>query len=245
MIQNIKIIYQDNALLVLDKPAYILVHPTMAKEKNTLADFIKKNFPQINRFVWPDPNRAGIVHRLDKDTSGLIIIAKKPDVLINLQSQFKRRIVKKNYLALVLGKIKNNRGLIETQITRGKNGLQKAVGANYSFIKSKTKPAITEYETIGEYQYQNQTLSLVKASPQTGRMHQIRLHLKYIGHPIIGDPLYNNKLSRQVSNKLKVKRQFLHAEQITFNHPYNHHTLSLNSKLPEELQKVLFQIKPC
>ena len=95
MIQNIKIIYQDKALLVLDKPAYILVHPTMAKEENTLADFIKIRFPEINHFIWPDQNRAGIVHRLDRDTSGLIIIAKKPDVLMNLQSQFKRRIVKK------------------------------------------------------------------------------------------------------------------------------------------------------
>ncbi len=239
MLNKIKTIYTDNSLLVIDKPAGILVHPTQAGEKDTLVDFLVTHVKGIEKLDWPDPDRLGIAHRLDKDTSGLMILAKTPDILKNLQEQFKQRKVKKNYLALVLGKIIPKDGKIEASITRSRTGPQSIQNISYSFSKQKIRKAVTLYETINIYTYQNEMLTLIKALPQTGRMHQIRVHLKHHGFPIIGDKLYCNKQSKKISKELIIDRQFLHAEKIEFKHPKSNKLMSFDSMLPKDLQNIL------
>lgn len=237
-----KIIHEDRDLIVLAKPAGILVHETLAREKETIVKNLIKTDKINPRLSWPNPSRPGIVHRLDKDTSGLIVIAKTPKVLQELQQQFKNRQVKKEYIALVAGEVAPAEGKIEAAITRDKAGPQKVQVFNYSFSKKLSRSAVTFYETIGKYKFRNNILTLLKASPQTGRMHQIRLHLKYIGNPILGDPLYNTKLSRKISDKLNINRQFLHASKIEFWHPVNQKKMVFESSLPKELEDILVKL---
>jgi len=252
----IKIIHEDDDLIIVDKPANILVHPTCppslrsgvsrragAKESETLVAWLTNKYPEIVKLSWPDKTRAGIVHRLDKNTSGLIILAKNPGALSKLQEEFKNRKIKKTYLALVLGKIEPKEGKIEAAITRGKAGLQKVLEYSYSFSKDKVRPAVTNYRTIKNYRYRGQDLTLVEAQPETGRMHQIRVHLKHIGHPVIGDPLYNTKESRKLSKELDLNRQFLHARGLEFIHPLTKKGINLSSDLPNDLKNVLSKME--
>ena len=238
----IKIILDDNNLLVLDKPAGVLVHPTQADEKNTLVDFLIEKYPEIKNLDWPDKTRIGVVHRLDKDTSGVIVMAKTPDVLAKLQTQFKDGEIQKNYSALVLGKVEKE-GKVEAAIERGEAGTQKVIDFTYSFDKKTARPAITFYKPIEYYRFGNNDLTLLEVQPKTGRMHQIRTHLKYLGFPIIGDPLYNIKPSRQISKDLKLDRQFLHAEKLEFTHPITSKKMIFESELPDDLQNVLDKLK--
>lgn len=238
---NIKIIFSDDNLLVLDKPAGILVHPTQANENNTLVNFLIEKYPEVKNLDWPDMTRIGVVHRLDKDTSGVIVMAKNPEILAKLQSQFKDREIQKTYLALVLGKIEKD-GKIEAAIERGEAGTQKVIDFTYSFDKKTARPAITFYKPIKYYRYDNNDLTLLEVQPKTGRMHQIRTHLKYLGFPIIGDSLYNIKPSRQISKKLNLNRQFLHAEKLEFIHPMTNKKINFESELPDNLQNILNNI---
>lgn len=238
---NIKIIFEDEYLLVLDKPAGILVHPTPAQEKNTLVDFLRARIAKIETMPWPDRTRAGIVHRLDKDTSGLIIVAKNPRTLVRLQEQFRHHKVQKTYLALVLGKLEKS-GEIEAMLTRGKAGFQKVRELDFSIKNETIQPAVTLYQTMTKYHFQNQLLTLVEVIPKTGRMHQIRAHFKHISHPVIGDPLYNTKASRKISKKLGISRQFLHAQKLEFKHPLTQKKIKFKSQLPNELNNILVKI---
>lgn len=249
MLAKIKIIFEDKYLIVLDKPAGILVHPTEKGEKDssyqrraeadTLVDWLIKKYPNIEKLNWPDKSRIGVVHRLDKDTSGIILMAKTPEVLEKLQAQFQNREVKKTYLALVFGKVKPLQGKIEAAITRGDAGTQKVLDQVYSFSKTNIRLAVTNYKVIRSYKYDGSDLTLLGAMPQTGRMHQIRVHLKHIGHPIIGDQLYNIKASRQISKELKIERQFLHAQKLEFSHPLNNKKMLFESALPQDLDTIL------
>jgi len=241
MESNIKIIFEDENLLILDKPAGVLVHPTQANEKDTLVDFLINKFPEIIKFNWPDKTRIGVVHRLDKDTSGLIVMAKNPETLAQLQDQFKSRKVQKTYTALVLGKIEKA-GSIEADISRGQAGLQKVIETTYSFSKN-SRPAITEYRPIKHFNYKNNDLTLLEVKPKTGRMHQIRVHLKYLGYPIIGDPLYNIKPSRNLSKELDLDRQFLHASRIEFYDSLAKKMILLKSELPDDLENIINKLE--
>lgn len=239
---NIKIILDEDNLLVLDKPAGILVHPTLANEKNTLVDFLVEKYPEIKNLDWPDITRIGVVHRLDKDTSGVIVMAKNPEVLAKLQAQFKDREIQKTYLALVLGKVEKE-GKVEAAIERGNAGMQKVIDFTYSFDKKTARPAVTFYKPIKYYRFSNNDLTLLEVQPKTGRMHQIRTHLKYLGFPIIGDPLYNIKPSRQISKDLNLDRQFLHAKKLEFIDPITNEKMIFESELPDNLQNVLDKLK--
>lgn len=234
---NIEIIYKDGDILIVNKPAGVLVHPTLAKESNALTFWLTNKYPEIKDLNWPDTTRIGVVHRLDKDTSGLVILAKNPEILKKLQVEFQERKIKKTYLALVLGRAKEE-GEIKAMITRGEAGKQKIQEFDLSF-GPKVRQAVTYYDTQKYYHYKSQELSLIQAKPQTGRMHQIRVHLKYILHPIIGDPLYNTKESRKISKELNLNRQFLHAQKLKFIHPLTKEKISLESKLPEDLEEIL------
>ena len=241
-LMDIKILYEDDNLIVIDKPAGVLVHPTQANEKNTLVDFLIEKYPETKNLDWPDKSRTGVVHRLDKDTSGVIVMAKNPDVLAKLQSQFKDREIQKTYLALILGKVEKE-GKVEAAIERGEAGTQKVIDFTYSFDKKTARPAVTFYKPIKYYRYDNNDLTLLEVQPKTGRMHQIRTHLKYLGFPIIGDPLYNIKPSRQISKKLDFDRQFLHAEKLEFTDPITNEKMIFESELPDDLQNVLDKLK--
>ena len=240
---DIKIIFEDNYLIVLNKPAGVLVHPTEKGESNTLVDFLKTHLPKIEKLGWEDSNRPGIVHRLDKDTSGLIILAKTPEVLEKLQEQFKSRRVQKTYIALVLGKLSKKEGKIEAAITRGKVGIQTVREFNYTIKSEILRPAVTFYKTISQYKFKNDILTLLEVSPKTGRMHQIRTHLKYIDCPIIGDPLYNTKASRKISKVIGLNRQFLHAENLEFKHPQTNRLVNFKSPLPDDLENILAKLE--
>jgi len=234
--EQIKIIFENNDFLVIDKPAGILVHPTAANEPDTLTSWLTARYPEIAELDWPDKTRIGIVHRLDKDTSGLILLAKNPETLEKLQEEFKGRTIKKSYQALVLGKTPDE-GKVEAGIVRDSNkDMMKIQETTYSFTKGTVREAVTEYKTIERFQYQNEDLSLVEVYPQTGRMHQIRLHMKYAGFPLIGDQMYQTKLSNQISKELGIERQFLHAVELKFAN-YDFH-----SELADDLKNLLKKI---
>lgn len=244
-----KIIYQDENLAVLDKPAGVLVHPTEAHEKNTLVDFIIKKWPALRQGFGrqADQSRIGIVHRLDKDTSGLIIIAKNPQAQKFLQAQFKNREIEKKYLTLVLGKVEPVQGEIITQISREKGDTVKQKISSFSFSWDKnSKQAISYYHVIKNYTYDlrlmTYDLSLLEVEIKTGRMHQIRAQLAHKGWPVIGDQLYNTKESKRISDALGLSRQFLHAYKLQFTLP-SKEIKQIHLDLPEDLQRVLSKIK--
>lgn len=212
---DIPIIYEDNDILVINKSAGILVHP-VKNEKDTLIGFLLKKHPT-----------AQLVHRLDQDTSGLMVIAKNEKIAEWLKEQFQNRTIKKKYLALVIGKFKDKKGIITKTISKSR----KRRGSQTTTPIGKRREAITRYEVIREYP--NHTL--LEVSPETGRTHQIRVHLASIGHPIAGDEKY--KFKRQSKIK-ELNRQFLHAKYLQFALP-NGKVMEFESKLPNELNKIL------
>lgn len=224
----LKIIYEDSDCIVIDKPAGMVVHPALGHFSGTVVNAILAHLKK-------DPTvsiRPGIVHRLDKDTSGLMVVAKNEFAEKSLRDQFKIRVVKKTYLALVRGILTKKEGVIDKPIGRNPKNRQKFG------IVANGKEAQTNYEVldeIGKY-------SLVEAKPLTGRTHQIRVHLSSLGHPLIGDRVYGTKL---IHDKIGVDldRQFLHASQLEFRQPSTNKVLSFNSKLPFDLENFLNQLK--
>ncbi len=259
---EIPIRYEDQYLLIVDKPAGLIVHEgaghtheesdegetaegadPMGTDSILLTDWLKAHQPQIIRAFANEPAdlyfRPGIVHRLDKDTSGLLIIAKTPAIKTALQTLFKDRSVTKHYIALVLGRPDPAAGQIETTISRDPHHRRQM---SVSFT-DKGKLAQTEYRTTKSWGYrykgQSQLLSLVSITLHSGRMHQIRVHLKYKGWPIIGDQTYKTKPSRNISKELGLDRQFLHAEHLEFKHPVTGEAIVVMSPLPTDLQRTI------
>lgn len=249
-----QIIYEDKNLAVINKPANLSVHPAPGNKEKTLVDFLLEKYPEMTKYKWDDPSRAGIVHRLDKDTSGLIVVAKNPETQSFLQEQFKNRTVDKRYLALVLGKVNTFHlqggkwGKIITDIGRDQKNRtkQKVTPMVFSWTKGKTRPAETWFKALKHFEsYKLQVisyeLSLLEVKPITGRMHQIRVHLKYAGYPVIGDPVYDTKESRIISKKLGLNRQFLHAYKLKMKLPDGSKKL-FGLKLPNDLNQILDHI---
>ncbi len=224
----LNIIFENQDVIVLNKPAGLLVHPTEKSKEKTLVHELIKYYPQIKQ-VGDNPKiRPGIVHRLDKDTSGILIIAKNQKAFLFLKKEFKKRKVKKTYLALVHGKMQNKQGIINSPISMSGSGLKRQA---YLFTNKKSKPALTKWKL--KMQYRN--FALLKVMPKTGRTHQIRVHLKSINHPIAGDKLY--KFKRQ-KNPNYLNRQFLHAWKLKINLP-NSKQKEFIAPLPNNLSKVL------
>jgi len=234
---NMKIIFENDNYIIVDKPAGVLVHPTAANETDTLVSFLEEKYADFKNQAWPEPMRAGIVHRLDKDTSGLIILAKNPETLERLQELFKSRQVKKTYQALVIGKTLET-GKIDIAIVRdSQKDMMKTQAISFSFSHGTAREAVTEFKTIARYKYKNQDLSLVEVYPQTGRMHQIRVHMKHLGFPLIGDQMYFNKPAKRLSKDLSIARQFLHAVKLEI------YGQSFTSDLADDLKVVLSKLK--
>jgi 23S rRNA pseudouridine1911/1915/1917 synthase len=245
----IKVVFEDDSLIVLDKPAGLVVDKSETQTENTLENWLE-DYPTAGKNL----ERAGIVHRLDKDTSGLILIAKTTEALEKLQQQFQERIVKKEYLALVHGEVLKS-GRIEGAIGRNPANREKFIvieegkeaTTEYSPVKQLIMPEekITEiFPNFNKIQLRRLFTShyplftLVACQPQTGRTHQIRVHLKHIGFPIVSDEKYVGKKTYRLDHRW-CPRQFLHAAKISFNHPESGKRLEFDSPLPEDLEKAL------
>lgn len=227
-----QILYEDKNLLVINKPAGIIVHPTARNiSEPSIAGWLIKKYSQIKK-VGEDPLRPGIVHRLDKDTSGVLVIAKNQPAFYFLKQQFQEYKIKKKYLALVRGEIKKQQGIIDLPLVRSKKSPMKrkvVIGENED---KKVKAALTKYRVLKQYQ----GYTLLEVFPQTGRTHQIRVHLAAIGFPVAGDKLYGYK--KKDKNLINISRQFLHAQEISFFSPTGEY-LEIEAPLPDNLKQFL------
>jgi len=243
MIMDIKTIYEDNNLLVVDKPAGIIVFPEGENLKNTektLIDYLIEKNPELKSAG--DQPRYGIVHRLDKDTSGILLVAKTTETLIFLQNQFINREVDKKYICLAEGLIKEDFGEIKTLIARSKKDPRKQTIYQLNEPAPKSaREAISEYKVIERYE----DFTLLEVKIKTGRKHQIRCHLSFFQHPIAGDKLYGFKNSKTPEG---LKRQFLHSAYLKIQLPAcadrpNKEIKEFQSDLPEDLQQILKKLK--
>jgi len=262
---KLNILYQDQDLLVLDKPAGLVVDKSNTQAIDTLEDILQKEF-EIKL------ERGGIVHRLDKDTSGVILIAKTQTALDNLQAQFKERKIKKEYLALVHGFIEEG-GVIEGAIGRNPRNREKftvfgrparSQAQDLAGRQVEGKEATTEYEPLKQLTMDNGELTnifpdfnkiqmrkldrmkynhftLLKVHPLTGRTHQIRVHLKYAGFPVVGDEKYVGRKVYRLDHRW-CPRLFLHAAKLRFRHPVTGNWMEFEAKLPEDLKNTLWTI---
>ncbi|MBV6479706.1 MAG: Ribosomal large subunit pseudouridine synthase D [Ignavibacteria bacterium] len=246
----LNIVHEDDYLIVINKPPGMVVHPAYKNYSGTLVNALmyyasQKNdaLSNLNGF-----ERAGIVHRLDKDTSGLIVVAKDEVTHRKLSEQFFHHTVEREYNAVIWGKLKNKKGEIVNKLGRDKRDRKKV--AVLSDDETHGKTAITNFEVIDEYEF----LSLVRLKLKTGRTHQIRVHLSFIGHPVFGDESYggrephsvnlNSNIKAQVKNLLElIPRQALHAKVIGFVHPSTKENLRFESELPNDMISVIEKIK--
>ncbi len=207
-IPKIKIIYEDDDVIVINKPAGVLSQNAESSKSPSVSDFLVKYYPKIKE-VGEDEQRYGTVHRLDKDTSGVMIVAKNNQAFEFLKDQFKNRKTQKVYLALVYGKVNPPEGVIDLKIGRSKtNPNMQTVIDTKKKGNIKSREARTVYKTIKNFK----DYSLLEVSPKTGRMHQIRVHLKAIGYPVVGDKKYFFK--KYKNENLELNRQFLHASEL-------------------------------
>lgn len=228
-----QIIYEDNDLLVVNKPSGLITHPKNAEDKQeSVTGWLIEKYPEI-KTVGEDPLRPGLVHRLDKDTSGLLVIAKNQDSFFYLKSLFQDKKIKKHYLALVHGKPKESKGIIDAPM--GRIGMKRTTQLHGKKKLKDEKTAVTEYNTLRNFN----DFTLLEVSPHTGRTHQIRVHLKSIGTPVAGDPLYGRGGKK---NHGEPNRLFLHAYKLQFISP-DGKSLTIEAELPDELQKVLNMLK--
>ena len=242
---DLEILYEDEDLIVINKSAGISIHPGPGNYDNTivnaLINYNGKNLSNIGNDLRP-----GIVHRIDKDTSGLIVVAKNNITHENLSKQFSEHTVTRVYQALVWGKIRPQNGKIETNIVRSSKNRQMM-----EVSLKKGKKAITNYKTLEVFEAKTiPTFSLVECKLETGRTHQIRVHLSYRGNNILGDKKYKKKYKKfmNIDNELEklitgLDRQFLHAKSLGFSHPKTSKRKEFSSKLPIDLDKILKKLR--
>jgi 23S rRNA pseudouridine1911/1915/1917 synthase len=232
------ILYEDEHLLVVDKPAGMVVHPAYGHYTGTLVNALLYHCNVLS--ALQDATRPGIVHRIDKETSGLLVVAKNDAAHARLARQFARRTIEREYQALVWGLFREATGVIEAQLGRSKADRKKMA------VVAGGKIAITEYTVLERFRY----LSLLSLKLRTGRTHQIRVHLAHIHHPVFGDPAYSGRQiawgpgtprqKAEVQQLLKIlPRQALHARTLGFVHPVSGHHVSFESPIPPDMLRVL------
>lgn len=220
------IIYEDNDVVVLNKARGMVVHPAPGNYTGTLVNALLyhcSNLSGINSAIRP-----GIVHRLDKDTSGIMIVAKNDAAHISLSQQIQSKTAVRTYLAVVRGNIKTDSGTIETQIARDKTDRKKM-----AVVKEGGRDAITDYEVLerfGKY-------TLVRCKLRTGRTHQIRVHMEYLGYPLVGDPKYS-----PMKTPFGIKGQALHSHTLEFTHPRTGERMKFEAPLPEDMHKIITRL---
>ena len=221
------IIYEDNDIIVINKQKGLVVHPGNGNPDHTLVNAVmakcKGSLSGIGGKIRP-----GIVHRLDKDTSGLIIVAKNDKAHIGLSEQLKNKEIKKTYIALVRGNIQENEATIQMPIGRSKKDRKKMA------VMKKGKEAITHFKVLKRYG----KYTLLEVKIETGRTHQIRVHMAEIGHPVVGDMVYSNG-----KNEFGIEGQMLHAKQLEFKHPITQEEIKLTAPLPEYFEEILGQLE--
>lgn len=221
------IIYEDDDVVVVNKARGMVVHPAAGNYNGTLVNALLyhcKNLSGINGVIRP-----GIVHRLDKDTSGIMICAKNDSAHLSLSEQIQSKTAQRTYLAVVRGNVKNDSGIIETQIARDKNDRKKM-----AVVTEGGRQAITEYEVaerFGKY-------TVVKCRLKTGRTHQIRVHMEYLGYPLVGDPKYS-----PMKTPFAINGQALHSLTLSFTHPRTGERLTFDAPLPEDMKKILTRLR--
>tara|TARA_B110000046_G_scaffold17168_1_gene16466 strand:- start:609 stop:1589 length:981 start_codon:yes stop_codon:yes gene_type:complete len=242
---KLEIIYEDDDLLVINKPAGIIMHPGAGNYNETIVNALM-HYNKDSLSTIGDELRPGIVHRIDKDTSGLIVIAKNNETHENLSHQFSEHTITRVYQLLVWGKLRPSSGIIDTFIARSSKNRQMMEVNN-----SKGKRAVTNYKTIEIFENdKTPTLSLVECKLETGRTHQIRVHMTHMGNSIMGDGKYKKKYKRlknidtSLENLIyKLDRQFLHAQTLGFIHPKTNEEMIFTSILPQELENILILLR--
>lgn len=223
---DLNIVYEDDDVMVVDKPSGIVVHPGNGNTSKTLVNglmYYSESLSKLNGDFRP-----GIVHRIDKDTSGLLLIAKTDKAHISLSNQLKNKTINRIYIALVKGVINHDTGEIDAPIGRDKNDRKKMC-----VTSTNSKKAVTHFKVLERYK----NASLIECKLDTGRTHQIRVHMKYINHPVVNDPIYNN------SKNLYNFGQMLHAKTIGFIHPTTNKYMEFTSNPPKEFYDILKEYK--
>ena len=229
---DLNIVYEDKSILVISKEAGMLTHPAPGNEKHTLVNALMYHCKNLSELSGKE--RAGIVHRLDKDTSGLLVAAKDENVHHRLSEMFAERKVKKIYIALAEGRFKEDRGEIKLPIGRSRIDRKKM-----SVAIDNGRNAVTAFEVIEEFRH----AALLNIYPRTGRTHQIRVHLNYIGHPIIADQVYGTRFSSKIAKMIGLERQFLHAAKLEFTHPITEKLMEFEDPIPQDLSESLERLR--
>jgi 23S rRNA pseudouridine1911/1915/1917 synthase len=238
MEMDLNVIHEDRDCAVIVKPPGLVVHPGAGHRQGTLANALLARYPEMSAMADLTTRRGrrpGIVHRLDRDTSGLMVVAMHEEARRNLQRQFRRRSVEKAYLALLHGRLAQPRGRIQGPIGRDRRNRKRMD------VVSRGREAVTEYE-VRSYLYTPHGVrlwySLVEVHPVTGRTHQIRVHFAHLGHGVVGDAEYGRR-----KEHIACPRQFLHAHRLGFHHPRDGKWLAFKSALPADLEQVLSQLE--
>ena len=242
---KLDILFEDKNILVINKPAGLVVHPGAGNYENTLVNALI-NYDKNNLSSVGGELRPGIVHRLDKDTSGVIIVAKNNFSHTYLSEQFNNHTIERKYIGLVWGKLRPQSGLIKTFINRSIKNRQLM-----DVSQTKGKLAITNYKTVEVFENDNvPTLSLMEFKLETGRTHQIRVHMKFKGNPILGDKLYKKKLKKIKNIDLELNKiikningQCLHAKSLEFLHPIKNKKMFFESKFPDDFSKIIKKLR--
>ncbi len=233
---SLDILYEDNHLIVLNKPAGMLVHPASGVNSGTLVNALLAHCNDLSGIGGVE--RPGIVHRLDKDTSGVLVVAKTDVVHRELSVQFEKHTITRQYVAVVCGVPAEVVGTIDAQIARSRRDRRRMTTVN-----NNGRRAVTHYRVLESYN----RFSLVQLTLETGRLHQIRVHLQHIGHPVAGDPIYGGE-QRALNDAdvlpvkhalIHLKRQALHARTLQFEHPATHKTLMLSAPKPEDMERLI------
>ncbi len=230
-------IYEDSHIIVLNKPAGLVVHPAPGNYTGTLVNALLYHYGSLpsqgGGTKGIEQERAGIVHRLDKDTSGVIVIARTTEALRSLSAQFKNRTVKKRYLAIVVGIIRKGSGTIEAPLGRHVKERKKI-----SVETLKAREAVTLFKV--KERYKNATL--VEVEIKTGRTHQIRVHMAHIGHPVLGDRVYGGAKAARLNDDV-ISRQMLHAESLSILHPDTGHPMTFTAPPPQDMAEVIERLR--
>lgn len=245
----LNIIYEDDYLIIVNKPAGMVAHPAYANYTGTLVNALLHHTKKLSTVNKPpvedEPVRPGIVHRIDKNTSGLLVVAKDDWTHAKLAEQFSRHDIEREYQAIVWGKFKEVKGIIDLNITRSKSDRKK-----FTTSKDEGKHAITFFEVLEQFDF----AALVKLNLKTGRTHQIRVHLSAINHPVFGDETYGGrnliygsekpKMKARIQNLLEIMpRQALHAKSLGFIHPHSRQKVFFDSDIPDDMKLLLSKLK--
>ncbi len=226
-------LFEDDYLLIIDKPSGVSMHPGAGEQEETILDVFRYYYPQVEEMK--DTDRPGIVHRLDKETSGVLLLAKDIVTMRRLQKQFKRRVVKKTYLALVQGRVRYKNGTIDAPIARSprhRTRFKAVVPGDRAKELEKAREAITEFTVLRQYG----DFAYIRVFPHTGRTHQVRVHMAYFGNPVLGDRLYGKGHT--------FERLALHAYSIEFSHPVSGNVIYSYSVFPEVFRDFLCKAHP-